>query len=56
MAEVTGITTEQWDDVIAHLKEDGQISAQNLGFVKLISLQGILGETLYLQVANEMTR
>ena len=56
MAEVAGITTEQWDEVISHLKEDGQISAQHLGFVKLISLQGIFGETLYLQVANEMTR
>ena len=56
MAEVTGITTEQWDEVISHLKEDGQISAQHLGFVKLVSIQGILGETLYLQVANEMTR
>jgi chromosomal replication initiator protein len=56
MAEVAGITTEQWDEVISHLKEDGQISAQHLGFVKLVSIQGILGETLYLQVANEMTR
>jgi len=56
MAEVTAVTTEQWDEVISHLKESGQISSQNLGFVKLVSIQGILGETLYLQVANEMTR
>lgn len=56
MAEVTAVTTEQWDEVISHLKANGQISSQNLGFVKLVSIQGILGETLYLQVANEMTR
>ena len=31
-------------------------SKSNLGFVKLIDVQGLLGETLYLQVANEMIR
>ena len=56
MAELTGITTEQWQDVISRLKDDERITKQLLGFVNLISVQGILGETLYLQVANEMTR
>ena len=56
MAEITGITTDQWQDVISRLKDDERITPQLFGFVKLISLQGILGETLYLQVANEMTR
>ena len=56
MAEITGITTDQWQDVILRLKDDDRITPQLFGFVKLISLQGILGETLYLQVANEMTR
>ena len=56
MAEITGITTEQWQDVVSRLRDDERITKQLLGFVNLISVQGILGETLYLQVANEMTR
>lgn len=56
MAELSGITTEQWQDVLSRLKDDDRITKQLLGFVNLISVQGILGETLYLQVANEMTR
>jgi chromosomal replication initiator protein len=56
MAELTGITTEQWQDVVTKLKSDERITKQLLGFVNLISVQGVLGGTLYLQVANEMTR
>jgi len=56
MAEMTGITAEQWQDVVSRLREDERITNQLLGFVNLISVQGVLGETLYLQVANEMTR
>jgi chromosomal replication initiator protein len=56
MAEMSGITTEQWQDVVSRLKDDDRITKQLLGFVNLISVQGILGGTLYLQVANEMTR
>jgi chromosomal replication initiator protein len=56
MAELTSITTEQWQDVISNLKEDERIGKQLLGYVNLISVQGVLNETLYLQVANEMTR
>jgi chromosomal replication initiator protein len=56
MAELTSITTEQWQDVISELKEDERIGKQLLGYVNLISVQGVLNETLYLQVANEMTR
>jgi chromosomal replication initiator protein len=56
MAELTSITAEQWQDVISNLKEDERIGKQLLGYVNLISVQGVLNETLYLQVANEMTR
>jgi len=56
MAELTELTTEQWQDVVSRLKDDDRITKQLLGFVNLISVQGIVGETLYLQVANEMTR
>ena len=56
MAENTDITTDQWEEVVANLKDDERITPQLFGFVKLISVQGINGETLFLQVANEMTR
>ena len=56
MVETAGITTEQWESVVARLSEDDRVSKSNLGFVKLIDVQGLLGETLYLQVANEMIR
>lgn len=56
MAELTGITAEQWQDVVSRLKNDDRITKQLLGFVNLISVKGVFQETLYLQVANEMTR
>ena len=54
MAEVAGISPDQWSDVVSQLQ--GTLSKQHFGYVKLISVQGLLGETLYLQVSNEMTR
>jgi len=56
MAEVAGISPDQWAEVISQLQDDERVTKQLFGFVKLVSLQGLLGETLYLQVANEMTR
>ena len=56
MAEAASISPEQWAEVVSQLHNDERMSKQHLGFVKLISIQGLLGETLYLQVANEMTR
>jgi chromosomal replication initiator protein len=56
LAELSGITTEQWQDVVSRLKDDDRITKQLLGFVNLISVKGVFQETLYLQVANEMTR
>jgi len=54
MAGVSGISPDQWSDVVSQLQ--GTLSKQLLGYVKLISVQGLLGGTLYLQVSNEMTR
>lgn len=56
MAETTGISTEQWRTVVDRLGEDDRIGGQQRGFIKLISVQGLIRDTLYLQVANEMTR
>lgn len=56
MNETTGISTIEWQEVVARLREDDRIYPQLFGFVQLINVQGLLGETLYLQVANETTR
>ena len=54
--ETTGISTLEWQQVVSRLREDDRIYPQLFGFVQLINVQGLLGETLYLQVANETTR
>ena len=56
MTETTGISTIEWQQVVSRLREDDRIYPQLFGFVQLINVQGLLGETLYLQVANETTR
>ena len=56
MLETTGITTEQWDQVVETLRADDRMNRQLNGFMKLIKLQALVGETLFLEVANEMTR
>ena len=56
MSETTGISTIEWQEVVSKLREDDRIYPQLFGFVQLINVQGLLGETLYLQVANETTR
>jgi len=56
VSETTGISTIEWQEVVSKLREDDRIYPQLFGFVQLINVQGLLGETLYLQVANETTR
>jgi chromosomal replication initiator protein len=56
MLEAAGITTEQWDQVVETLRADDRMNRQLNGFMKLIKLQALVGETLFLEVANEMTR
>jgi len=56
MLETAGITTEQWDQVVETLRTDDRMNRQLNGFMKLIKLQALVGETLFLEVANEMTR
>lgn len=55
MAEMT-MSTDQWQEVISLLKDDERITPQLQGFVRLMRFQGLLNETLFLQVANETTR
>jgi len=56
MQETVGITAEQWDQVVTRLSQDERMTKQLMGFVRLINVQGLMGDTLFLQVANEMTR
>jgi len=56
MVETAGITTDQWNQVVDTLKNDERMTKQLQGFMQLVSVQGLVGETLFLQVSNEMTR
>jgi chromosomal replication initiator protein len=56
MSESTVITTEQWDQVLETLQNDDRMSKQLVGFMKLIKFRALVDETIFLEVANEMTR
>ena len=45
-----------WHSLIAKLATDSRITAQYMGFLSLIEPKGVLGDTLYLEVANDGTR
>ena len=49
---VTGI----WHNLLAKLGLDSRVTAQYMGFLSLIEPKGVLGDTLYLEVANDGTR
>lgn len=45
-----------WRSVLARLTTDDRITPQLHGFVSLVEPKGVLGDTLYLEVPNELTR
>ena len=49
---VTGL----WQSLVAKLQSDIRLTPQILGFIALVEPKGVLGETLYLEVPNELTR
>jgi chromosomal replication initiation ATPase DnaA len=49
---VTGL----WQSLVAKLQSDNRLTPQILGFISLVEPKGVLGETLYLEVPNELTR
>ena len=49
---VTGL----WQSLVAKLQADVRLTPQILGFISLVEPKGVLGETLYLEVPNELTR
>ena len=49
---VTGL----WQSLVTKLQSDIRLTPQILGFIALVEPKGVLGETLYLEVPNELTR
>ncbi|MFM1984663.1 MAG: chromosomal replication initiator protein dnaA [Actinomycetota bacterium] len=45
-----------WQQLVAKLNADDRLTPQLQGFISLVEPKGILGETLYLEVPNELTR
>jgi len=45
-----------WESLVTTLSSDYRITPQMVGFISLAEPKGILGETLYLEVPNDLTR
>ena len=56
MTDSADPTTELWTAVQARLSSDDRITPQLHGFINLVEPKGVLGETIYLEVPNELTR
>jgi chromosomal replication initiator protein len=56
MAEVDDVVAGLWAALTTKLGSDERLTPQLLGFISLVEPKGILGETLYLEVPNELTR
>ncbi|MEY4262363.1 MAG: hypothetical protein RLY88_71 [Actinomycetota bacterium] len=52
----TEVVAGLWQTLVAKLNADDRLSPQLLGFISLVEPKGVLGETLYLEVPNELTR
>jgi len=48
--------TQRWVAVIDRLAEKGSLSPQLMGFLTLVEPKGVLADTLYLEVPNDLTR
>lgn len=48
--------TSSWRHVVQEIKDTGQVSARQMGFLDLAVPQGLIGNTLLLTVPNELTR
>ena len=45
-----------WQDIVTRLGQDDRLERNILGFLALAEPQGVLGETLYIEVPNDLTR
>lgn len=50
------VIDQLWSSMLGNLELDTRITPQLLGFLRLVEPKGILGDTLYLEVPNELTR
>jgi chromosomal replication initiator protein len=50
------VVTDLWQELVVKLNNDDRLTPQLQGFMSLVEPKGILGETLYLEVPNELTR
>ena len=48
--------TKQWSSVVSRLTTKGSLSPQLMGFLTLVEPTGVLADTLYLEVPNDLTR
>ena len=48
--------TKQWASVVSRLTSKGSLSPQLMGFLTLVEPKGVLADTLYLEVPNDLTR
>ncbi len=45
-----------WKDIVARLSQDERLERNMIGFLALAEPKGVLGETLYIEVPNDLTR
>lgn len=50
------VVSHIWHNLLARLSADERVTAQYMGFLSLVEPKGVLGDTLYLEVANDGTR
>jgi len=56
MTDSADPTKELWTAALARLSSDDRITPQLHGFINLVEPKGVLGETIYLEVPNDLTR
>ncbi|MDI2099122.1 chromosomal replication initiator protein DnaA [Ruicaihuangia caeni] len=56
MEQAPDPTRELWQSVLQTLASDERITPQLHGFINLVEPKGVLGDTLYLEVPNDLTR
>ena len=56
MSEPGSETDALWSAILGRLDQDERVTPQLRGFLSLVEPKGVLADTLYLEVPNEMTR
>lgn len=56
MTDIADPTSQLWSAVMAQLATDDRITPQLHGFINLVEPKGVLSDTIYLEVPNDLTR